>query len=157
MRKAFFAGIVAVCWAGIVAVAGDPRDRHHEKIAAAVDSAFTEMVSYAEKLDYDRLNTGVDDRCRAGFIVNNHYYADYESLIAVLKPAAEGVSGQQITFSHKKITVLTDDVVLLAATGVSDVSLADGRRFQTNFYWSFVYRNVDGKWKVVQSHQSASK
>lgn len=139
-----------------MAVAGELTTEQRAKISAAVDAVFTEMVSYAEKLDYDKLSSGVDDSQQAGFIVANRYYPDYESMMAVLKPAAQGVSEQYISFSNKKITVLTETVVVLTASGISNASLDDGRSFQTKFYWSFVYQNFDGVWKVVQSHQSVS-
>lgn len=158
MKKTIAIGVLALCLLlnFTAAEAGDLTTEERTKIEAAVDTAFTEMVLYAETLDYDKLSSGVGDSQLAGFIVANRYYPDYESMMAVLKPAAQGVSEQHISFSNKKITVLTETVVLLTASGISNATLNDGRSFQTKFYWSFVYQNFEGEWKVVQSHQSVS-
>jgi len=127
-----------------------------DEIKKQVDDIFTKMIADAEKLDYDKLDEGVDDRYHAGFIVNNRYYADFASLLDVVKSGSQGVSKQVITVNNKKITVLAEDLVLVNASGISEVTLDDGRQFNVNFFWSFVYRKFGDQWKVIQSHQSRS-
>lgn len=123
-------------------------------IKSQVNTLFREMISYAEKLNYDKLGEGVDDRYHAGFLVAGNYYTDYDSLIVVLKPGLKGLKKQRIEINSQKITVLSDHTALLTATGISTAELTDGRTFDTKFLWSFVYEKFDGDWKVIQSHQS---
>ena len=126
-------------------------------IEQQVDSFFTASVKLSEKLDYDQLSASVDDRYNSGFITNNVYYARFDSLISLLKDRVSGISGQHITILKKKITVLSEEIALVTAYGISDIGLASGRQFKTKFYWSFVYQKFNGKWKVIQSHQSSNR
>ena len=132
-------------------------DQQKEKAEADVGAIIKTMVKSAEILDYDALSKGVDDQNHAGFIVNNGYYANYDSLTNLLKGRAGGVSKQQIAFQKQKITALTENVVLVTAIGDSTIDLANGTQFQIKFYWTFVYQKIDGQWKVVQSHQSSTR
>ena len=126
-------------------------------IESQVDSSFQKMLTMAEQFEYDKMNQGVDDRHKAGFLVNGNYYSDYSTLIAAVKTGAQGVSYQKLELKKKKITVLHDGIALLIATGTSQVKLDDGREFTGDFYWSFVYEKIDGDWKVIQSHQSRGR
>ena len=124
------------------------------KIEKQVDSIFTSMVKAAENLDYDKISLGVDDTYNAGFIVNNSYFTKYDSLITILKANLRSGIKQRITFQHKKMTVLSESIVLLTASGDSNVELNPGQSFTIKFLWSFVYVKMNNDWKVIQSHQS---
>ena len=119
-----------------------------------VDSVFHAMIKAAEKLDYDKLSKGVDDRYNAGFIVNAVYYPKYDLLANLLKANIQGSARQSITIQKQKISVLSDKIVLLTATGKANVEINSNQSFSTNFLWSFVYQKFGNEWKVIQSHQS---
>lgn len=127
------------------------------KIENQIDSIFQEMLTFAEKLDYDELSKGVDDRYRTGFISNGKYYQDYAALIDFIKSRIQGVSEQSLETSDKKITILTNNIVLLTATGIAKTKLDDGRVFNNDFHWSFVFEKIKNNWKVIHSHQSLGK
>ena len=124
------------------------------KIEKQVDSIFLDMVKAAENVDYDKISVGVDDKYNAGFIVNNSYYSKYDSLIGILKANLRSGTKQIITFQNKKITVLSESIVLLTASGNANVELNTGQSFNVKFFWSFVYEKFNNDWKVIQSHQS---
>jgi hypothetical protein len=124
------------------------------KIERQVDSIFLGMVKAAENLDYDKISSGVNDRHNAGFIINKSYYSKYDSMIDILKANLPAGAKQTITFQNKKITVLSEKIVLLTASGNADVELNSGQSFSVNFFWSFVYEKFNNDWKVIQSHQS---
>jgi len=123
-------------------------------IEKQVDSIFVTMVKAAERVDYDKISTGVDDRYNAGFIVNNTYFTKYDSLINILRSNIRSGAKQLITIQHKKITVLSDNIVLLTASGESIFESNTGQPLNINFLWSFVYEKIKNDWKVIQSHQS---
>ena len=123
-------------------------------IEKQVDSIFVTQVKAAEKVDYDKISTGVDDRYNAGFIVNNTYFTKYDSLINILRSNIRSGAKQRITIQHKKITVLSDNIVLLTASGESSIESNTGQPLNINFLWSFVYEKINNDWKVIQSHQS---
>lgn len=124
------------------------------KIEKQVDSTFQRTLKAAENLDYDKISLGVDDKYNAGFIVNNAYFAKYDALITVLKSNLQTGTKQSITIQNKKITVLSDSIALLTASGDSNVELNTGQSFNVKFLWSFVYEKKNNDWKVIQSHQS---
>jgi hypothetical protein len=124
------------------------------KIEKQVDSIFLDMVKAAENVDYDKISVGVDDKYNAGFIINNSYYSKYDSMIVILKVNLRNGTKQIITFQNKKITVLSESIVLLTASGNANVELNTAQSFNVNFFWSFVYQKFNNDWKVIQSHQS---
>ena len=131
--------------------------RQTESIKNQVDSVFQKMVVFAEKLNFDKLSSGVDDTRGAGFISNGTYYADYSTLINDVKFNAQGISSQDISIREKKISVLSDKIVLLTASGVARAYINDGREIAADFQWSFIYERIDNNWKVVYSHQSTTR
>jgi hypothetical protein len=128
-----------------------------EIIKNQVDSMFQKMLVFAEKLDFDKLSSGVNDKHEAGFISNDKYYTSYSSLIDDVKINARGISKQDILIKEKKITVLSDKIVLMTASGVAKAKIDDGREIAASFHWSFVYEKMDNNWKVIYSHQSTTR
>jgi len=126
-------------------------------IEKQVDSIFHEMVKAAENMEYDKLSKGVDDRYHAGFITNGSYWPQYDSLISILKSRSQGVTKQTITIQKEKVTVLSENIVLLTAFGDTIVEVNSGDPFAVKFYWSFVYEKINGKWMVIQSSQSSAR
>ncbi len=124
------------------------------KIEKQVDSIFHTMVKAAENLDYDKISMGVDDRYNAGFIVNSSYYTKYDSLINILKANLRSGTKQSIAIQNEKITVISDRIVLVTASGDTNVELNTGQSYNAKFLWSFVYEKINNDWKVIQSHQS---
>ena len=124
------------------------------KIEEQVDSVFHDNIKSAERLDFDRLTQGVDDKYHAGFILNGTYYATYDSLINIVKSRSQNIVKQVITIQKEKLAVLSDRIVLLSAYGEAKADANDGNTFTAKFFWSFVYEKMDNEWKVVQSHQS---
>lgn len=129
-------------------------EQQEESITNEINAFFQEMLGYAEKLDYEKISSTVDDRHKAGFITNKKYYQKYAALIDDFKTNTGTVSNQEITIKEQKTTVLSDKIVLMTVVGIANVKLNDGRIFSNNFHWSFVYEKIDNEWKVIHSHQS---
>lgn len=127
-----------------------------EQIKTQVDSVFQVMLKYAEALDFDQLSSGVDDSHATGFIANEKYYPNYSLLINDVKDNAQGIDRQAISLKEKQITVLSEKIVLLTASGVVKAFIFDGRVITANFNWSFIYEMTNGNWKVIYSHQSTN-
>ena len=123
-----------------------------------VPTHFNHLISNIVILhDFNELSLGVEDKHKAGFISNGNFYADYATLIHEVKLNAKGISHQNINVQQKKITVLSDKMVLMTASGSSMARVTDGREFTSNFHWSFVYEKINSEWKVIYSHQSRAK
>jgi hypothetical protein len=126
-------------------------------IQSQVDSIFLKMVDLAENLEFNKLSSGVNDIHAAGFISNGKYYASYSALIDDVKSFAQGINKQNISIKEKRITVLSDKIVLLTASGTSKAIINDGRELSVDFHWSFIYEKIDNSWKVIYSHQSTTR
>lgn len=125
------------------------------RIEQQIDSVFHHNIKDAERLDYDLISKGVDDKYRAGFITNGTYFAQYDSLINIAKARSQGVAKQTIKVQKEKITVLSERIALLTAYGDTNVELSNGNTFTAKFFWTFVYEKTGNGWKVIQSHQSS--
>jgi hypothetical protein len=130
-------------------------DQQKSVIEKQVDSVFYSSIKAAENLDYDKLAKGVDDKYKSGFIIDDAYYIRFDSLINILKNRSQGVTNQKITIQKDKITVLSNSIVLLTASGETIFTASSGNLITTKFYWSFVYEKINKNWKVIQSHQSS--
>ncbi len=130
-------------------------DKQRFDIEKQIDTQFLAMLEAAGKLDLTALSEGVDDRNHAGFITNGTYFASFDSLMTVYKQNSGRVINQVFTVQKKKITVLSPDIALLTAGGVAKVNGSSGSITNVKFLWSFVYERIDGKWQVIQSHQSS--
>jgi len=125
------------------------------RIEQQIDSVFHHSIKAAERLDYDLLSQGVDDKYKAGFITNSTYFSQYDSLINIVKARSQGVAKQTIKLQKEKITVLSERIALLTAYGDTNVEISDGNSFTSKFFWTFVYEKTGADWKVIQSHQSS--
>jgi hypothetical protein len=132
-------------------------NRQTELIKNQVDSMFQKMLVFAERLDFNAISAGVNDKHEAGFITNDKYYTRYSSLIEDMKTNTQGIDRQDISIKEKKITVLSDYIVLLTASGEAKAYLDDGRVITANFLWSFVFEKINENWKVIYSHQSTRR
>lgn len=132
-------------------------DSKKSSIEKEIDAVFNTAVAAAEQMDIEKLNKTVDDRHRAGFITNGNYYPEFDVLMNNFKSRAQNVNGQKITVKTKKITVLSDDIALLTASGETLIDLASQEPITAHFFWSFVYQKIDNEWKVIQSHQSNAR
>ena len=127
-----------------------------DKIASAseINTLFEKNVKSNESLDVSELTESVSDALSAGFINNGVYYQSFEDLMKVVNNSMRGLKSQKTNISNKKITILSDNAALLTASGNYSVALEDGRTLTGGFAWTFVYSKINGKWKVIHSHQS---
>jgi len=89
-----------------------------------------------------------------GFIQAGAFYPTFDALADALLPSVRLLANQQITIGEKRITVLADDIVLLTAHGRYVATTKPGPVIAGDFAWTFVYARIEGRWKVVHSHQS---
>ena len=130
-------------------------NQQKEEIGERVDSIFHCMIKSAENLDFDQLCQGVDDKHSAGFILNGVYFSHFDSLINTLRGLSGSAIRQSITLLNEKVSVLSQNIVVLTAFGISNVEINDGNHKTSKFFWSFVYEKEGPHWKVIQSHQSS--
>jgi hypothetical protein len=127
------------------------------KIENELEKVFEEALRDGEKLDVDRIASGVDDRRKAAHIVNGAYYSTFDSLMMVFTSGIRNTDRQEYSINKKKITALTKDLAIVSAAGKATVYLKTGQSFIAGFAWTFVYENTGSGWKVIHSHRSSPR
>ena len=132
-------------------------DKQRIKIENELETVFEEALETGENLDVDKLIVSVDDKYKAGHLVNGVYYNSFDSLMTVFKSGIQNLERQEYNIHKKKITVLTKNLAIISAAGKAKIYLNSGESFDAGFVWTFVYEKTDNKWKVIHSHRSSPR
>lgn len=132
-------------------------EKQRIKIENELEKVFEEALRDGEKLDVDRISSGVDDRHKAGHIVNGDYYSSFDSLMTVFVSGIKNIDRQEFNIQEKKITILAKDIAIISAAGKAKIYLNSEKSFDAGFAWTFVYENTDNGWKVIHSHRSSPR
>ena len=128
-----------------------------KKIENEITLAFDKSIKAGEKLDVTEISECINDSLKTGFIDNGFYFNSFEELMVGFKSRIKGLEYQQMNIDTKKITVLSENSVLLTTHGNYSAKVVDGRMLTGKFAWTFVYSMINGKWKVIHSHMSNPK
>ncbi len=124
------------------------------KITAEITTLFEKSIKAGERLDISGITENVSDTLSAGFIDNGLYYQSFAVLMKGFREGIRGLKSQKMEVLDKKITVLSDNAVLLTASGNYSADIEDGRVITGKFAWSFVYSRINSNWKVIHTHMS---
>jgi hypothetical protein len=127
------------------------------KIKNEITLIFDKSIKAGEQLDVTGISENINDSFKSGFIDNGFYFESFEELIVGFKSGIQGLEYQKMNVDTKKITVLSENNVLLTAHGHYSAKVVDGRMLAGRFAWTFVYTKINGKWKVIHSHMSNPK
>jgi len=128
-----------------------------KKIENEITLAFDKSIKAGEKLDVPGISECINDSLKTGFIDNGFYFNSFEELMVGFKSRIKGLEYQKMNIDTKKITVLSENSVLLTTHGNYSAKVVDGRMLTGKFAWTFVYSMINGKWKVIHSHMSNPK
>jgi hypothetical protein len=154
--KRFFCSIYLLLIASIVACTNAQQlsENQKDKIVKEIESVFQKSIDVGESIDVEAIRAQVDDRLQAGFIDGGIYFDSFAQVMSGFEERVQGIKSQKIEVHKKRITVLSENLALLTASGKSQANLVDGRTFEGKFAWSFVYSKIEGEWKVIHSHMS---
>ncbi len=83
-------------------------------------------------------NTGLND------LIDHH-----------VEPEGDALEGLELTFSNIETHIEGDFAWALADVEVTAVVKRDGRQIHNRGYETFLFRLIDGEWKVVHTHSSS--
>lgn len=129
----------------------------NSKIEKEITLIFNKSIKAGEELDVKRISENINDSLNAGFIDNGFYFKSFDELMVVFNTGIKGLVHQKMNIDTKKITVLSENNVLLTAHGNYSAKVVDGRILTGKFAWTFVYSKINGSWKVIHSHMSNPK
>jgi hypothetical protein len=125
-----------------------------EKIKVEIEILFEKSIKAGETLNIAGIKSNVDDELKAGFIDNGKYYESFNILMNDFEIGTKNLVSQKMNITNKRITVFSNDTVLLTADGDYSVAAKDGRTFTGKFAWTFVYVKMNEEWKIAHSHMS---
>jgi hypothetical protein len=129
-------------------------DQNEDQIITEINNLFEKSKVAGENLDISGIMENVNDSLKAGFIDNGNYFNSFNILMKGFKKGIKGLISQKMDIVEKKITVLSEKLVLLTASGNYATKVEDGRILKGKFAWSFVYSKIRDKWKIIHTHMS---
>jgi len=88
-----------------------------EKIKAEIDILFDKSIKAGESLNITEIKSDVSDQLKAGFIDNGKYYELFNNLMNDFEMGTKNLKSQKMNITNKRITVFSNDTVLLTAAG----------------------------------------
>ena len=149
--------IISFLWIGSSAYSQELTENQKEKIAFEITTLFEKNAKVGENVDVKGLTEFVNDTLKAGFIDNGIFINSFDEVMKRQKEAFNGVKSLKYNISNKRITVLSNNAALLAASGNASLTLEDGRIITAGFAWTFVYSKVNGIWKIIHTHMSTPR
>ena len=125
-----------------------------DKISSEINALFEKSIKAGENLDISVITGNVNDTLKTGFIDNGYYFSTFNEVIKGFNKGVKGCKSQKMEIINKKLTILSDKIVLLTAFGNYSATLDDGRILNGKFAWTFVYSKINDTWKVIHSHMS---
>lgn len=126
----------------------------NDKITSEINAIFEKSIKEGEKLAVSEMFENVNDTLKTGFIDNGYYFSSFADVMKGFEVGIKGIESQKMSISEKRVTVLSDKVVLLTASGNYFTALKDGRNLNGKFAWTFVYSKFNDNWKIIHSHMS---
>jgi hypothetical protein len=128
--------------------------RLDSEINEQIDKAFSECITASENLDVEKISKVVDDKLLVGFIDNGIFFETFNSRLDKFKTGITKIKKQKITVINKIITILSDESVLLTASGDYSLTTNSDNVINGKFAWTIVYLKINNEWKIVHTHMS---
>lgn len=147
--------LLAVTLAGAAPpVVGGPPEPEPSRVEGQVLEANARMNAAAESLDVEEFFGWILDEPGVTIIQDGRLFRDRDEAKAVVREGYQGVASLARAFDRTRVTPLSDDAAVLAASGTTVVELTDGRTLEAPFAVSLVFVRRDGGWKVLHGHYS---
>ena len=152
MRKTVIV-LTLVCMTCVAAFqAGSGSVDHEDAIKQAVLKVHQQMTDAG--LDVDTFFDYILDFDNGMIIQDGILFKTSNEAYDAVRKGYEGLSKVTRTYDQTFVTVLSSDSALLTGTGATEVTLTDGRTFDSKFAVSMVFVLRDRQWKVLHGHYS---
>jgi uncharacterized protein (TIGR02246 family) len=122
-------------------------------VRAVVDS----MIATAERLDGEAGLQFYWDSPDFVAVNPDGSLSDYQAIKKMSDEGVKTISVMTMSTTRAEFRVLTKEIVICAWKGKGEVALKTGDKMTYDpDVLTLVFRNFDGKWKIVYSHESAT-
>ena len=137
------------------AIAADLTERQQAAIRQEVDHAMKGFIAGCERIDVGSTLKFEADVPEFRFADTDGQLYDYPAFKKNLTTLFAGSSAQKIITQRQEIAVLGIDAALVEWHGALELVLKDGAVLRADPYnASFLFRRMDGAWKIVYQHES---
>jgi uncharacterized protein (TIGR02246 family) len=133
------------------------RGADNESIEKAVLAVSAEMTKAGEALDAERLFGYMLDTDKVSVIQNGVVMTTRQEALEQVRSNLRGIAGIKYEWARQYVNVLSPEVAVLAAEGVSTATTTAGQTFTSPFAQTVVFVLRDGRWKAIHAHQSAPR
>lgn len=139
--------------ARVPGAAGEVTDVERAAIAGAVEQAWTDMMAAARALDPARIRAGYVDSPIV--VINGLIIDDFDrSQFEETRRWIGSLRRFDATYDHVHLEVLSPAAVVTTMNHHLRWTDATGIAGEWNSAWTAVFRLVQGRWKIVYSHES---
>ena len=127
-----------------------------DHIIAEVKSVFDKITEYSEKAQVDSFLSCYADSPDFLHFSSDGKMRNYEEFKKICTEYYTSLKEQKIITTQEKFHVLDTNLVISGWTGniIAQFKNGDTRKMD-NYSITMVFKKIDGRWKVIHSHESA--
>ena len=125
-------------------------------IVKEVTDVFEKMTEYSERAQSDLFLSCYDNSPTFLHFSSDGKMRNYEELKKICSEYYNSLKEQKIITIQKKIHVIDANLVILGWAGNISAQFKNGDIMKMNNYSiTSVFKKIDGKWKVIHTHESS--
>jgi len=129
-------------------------DTQKEKVISEVKPVASEIIKGAQEVNFGLIDSLTYNSPDYTYIIGGRVYS-YKEIIEGFKPLFATLSNQKATIASEKYAVLDKSTVLYTVVASWEMNFKDGHSIiQEPWVSQFIFRKIDGKWKVVSTMES---
>lgn len=127
-----------------------------KQIINEVKGVSAKLTDYTQKAELDSFLSVCDNSNTFLAFSNDGIIRNFEEFKKVCTQYYGSLEKQQVNSLREQFHVLDFDYVMLAWTGNITAQFKNGDIMKmTNYSITFVFKKIDGQWKVIHSHESS--
>ena len=132
------------------------QDVDTNRVTKEVKSALDSLTRHSEDAQLDLFLSGYDSSPSFLHFSSDGKMRNYEELKEICTGYYKALKEQKLSTLKEEINVLDENLAIVGWTGNITAQLINGDSIVMNNYSiTNVFKKIDGKWKIIHSHESA--
>ncbi len=154
MKKLFFFAVMAILMAGCTTPNCALTSQQIEAIKAEAQKATATFIDAIEKNEIDAIIASFHNSDETRLVFDSEWH-NYEGFLELANKMLTNVDHQVMDTKKETYTVVAKDCFIHFWTGFNGMYFKDGSNMEMeNFFLTYVYKKIDGKWKIIHAHES---
>lgn len=127
-----------------------------DHIIKEVKNVFDEITKYSERAQLDSFLICYDNSTTFLHFSADGKMRNYEELKKICSEYYTSLKQQKLSTITEKFNVINTNLVIVSWTGNIIAEFKNGdRMIMNNYSVTSVFKKIDGKWKIIHSHESS--